>query len=82
MKEINPDSDFASRHPNKLAKWVTEKYLPSISNTRVWVLNDKGYVLSLHSDVTIARYVKVKDNKSPDDGEWTYWSNRIGNIKA
>ena len=26
----------------------------------------------------IERHIKVKGNKSPDDGDWTYWSNRIG----
>ncbi|WP_293076887.1 group II intron maturase-specific domain-containing protein, partial [Okeania sp. SIO3B5] len=65
------------RHPNKSAKWVRQKYFPSIG-TRNWVLNDGEYILNLHSDVPIVRHIKVKGNKSPYDGDWTYWSNRIG----
>ncbi|WP_366557810.1 reverse transcriptase N-terminal domain-containing protein [Okeania sp. SIO1I7] len=30
------------------------------------------------SEVPIIRYIKVKGEKSPYDGEWTYWSNRNG----
>ncbi|MDJ0519441.1 MAG: group II intron maturase-specific domain-containing protein [Trichodesmium sp. MO_231.B1] len=66
------------RHPNKLAKWVKKKYFPNIKDTRNWVLNDGEYILNLHSDVPIVRHIKVKGNKSPLDGDWTYWSNRIG----
>ncbi|NEQ37360.1 MAG: group II intron reverse transcriptase/maturase [Okeania sp. SIO3I5] len=70
---------WASRkHPNKSAKWVKKKYFPTIKNTRKWELNDNGYILNLHSDVPIIRHIKVKGNKSPYDGNWTYWSNRIG----
>ena len=56
------------RHPNKLAKWVKKKYFPHCKITRNWILND----------VAIIRHVKVKGNKSPYDGDWTYWSSRIG----
>ncbi|MEB3341623.1 reverse transcriptase domain-containing protein, partial [Okeania sp.] len=64
------------RHPNKPAKWVKKEYFPSIG-TRNWVLNNGEYILNQHSDVLIVRHIKVKGNKSPDDGDWTYWSNRI-----
>ncbi|OZH55325.1 hypothetical protein AFK68_05360, partial [Hydrocoleum sp. CS-953] len=66
------------RHPNKSAKWVKKKYFPNIKETRNWVLNDGEYILNLHSDVPIIRHIKVKGNKSPYDGDWTYWSSRIG----
>ncbi|MGD1699252.1 group II intron reverse transcriptase/maturase [Dapis sp. BLCC M229] len=66
------------RHPNKSAKWVKKKYFPNINVTRNWVLNDGEYILNLHSDVPIIRHIKVKGNKSPYDGEWTYWSSKIG----
>ncbi|NEN92323.1 MAG: group II intron reverse transcriptase/maturase [Okeania sp. SIO3H1] len=66
------------RHPNKSAKWVKKKYFPKVKNTRNWLLNDCEYVLNRHSDVPIVRHIKVKGNKSPYDGDWTYWSNRIG----
>ncbi len=66
------------RHSNKSAKWVKEKYFPKVSKTRNWEFNDGEYRLNLHSDVPIVRYIKVKGNKSPYDGDWTYWSSRIG----
>jgi len=66
------------RHPNKSAKWVKEKYFPKVNKSRNWVLNDDGYILKRHNDVPIVRHIKVKGSKSPYDGDWTYWSNRIG----
>ena len=66
------------RHPNKSAKWVKNKYFPRHKVTRDWILNDGEYILNQHSDVAIVRHVKVKGNKSPLDGDWTYWSSRIG----
>ena len=66
------------RHPNKSAKWVKKKYFPRCKVTRNWILNDGEYILNQHSDVAIVRHVKVKGNKSPLDGDWTYWSSRIG----
>ena len=66
------------RHPNKSAKWVKNKYFPPCKVTRNWLLNDGEYILNQHSDPAIIRHVKVKSNKSPYDGDWTYWSSRIG----
>ncbi|WP_293142447.1 group II intron reverse transcriptase/maturase [Okeania sp. SIO3I5] len=66
------------RHPNKSVKWIKDKYFPRCKGTRNWVLNDGEYILNLHADVPILRHVKVKGIKSPYDGDWTYWSNRIG----
>ncbi|GGA10480.1 hypothetical protein CYANOKiyG1_23410 [Okeania sp. KiyG1] len=66
------------RHPNKSAKWVKKKYFPSVKDTRNWILNNGEYILNQYSDVPIVRHIKVKGNKSPYDGDWTYWSNRIG----
>ncbi|NEP91418.1 MAG: group II intron reverse transcriptase/maturase [Okeania sp. SIO2C2] len=65
------------RHPNKSATWVKEKYFPSIG-TRNWTLNKGEYILNRHSDVPIVRHIKVSGNKSPYDGDWTYWGSRIG----
>jgi len=66
------------RHPNKSAKWVKKKYFPNVKETRNWVLIEGEYILNQHSDAPIIRHIKVKGNKSPYDGDWTYWSNRIG----
>ena len=66
------------RHSNKSAKWIKKKYFPKVNKTRNWEFNDGEYILNLHSDVPIIRHIKVKGNKSPYDGNWTYWSSRIG----
>ncbi|WP_053221528.1 reverse transcriptase N-terminal domain-containing protein [Limnoraphis robusta] len=69
------------RHPNKSLKWVHKKYWNSIG-TRNWVFSTRGdekaYKLSRHSDVKIVRHTKVKGEKSPFDGDLTYWSSRMG----
>ena len=65
------------RHPNKPATWVKEKYFRA-KGTRKWILNDCEYTLSLHSDLLVVQHTKVKGNRSPYDGDWTYWSSRIG----
>ena len=65
------------RHPNKSFSWVKKNYFSSVKSQN-WTLNDGEYVLNLHSDVPIKRHIKVKGNKSPYDGDWTYWSARIG----
>ncbi|WP_293139672.1 group II intron reverse transcriptase/maturase [Okeania sp. SIO3I5] len=66
------------RHPNKSSQWVKEKYFSTVNSTRNWVLNDGEYILNLHSDVPVKRHTKVKGTASPYDGDWTYWSSRIG----
>ena len=67
------------RHTNKSGIWVKEKYFSNTKEARNWVFNHIGeYVLSRYSDVQIIRHVKVKGYKSPYDGDWVYWSNRMG----
>lgn len=36
--------------------------------------------LTKHGDYTIKRHVKVKGTKSPYDGDWVYWGNRLKKI--
>ncbi len=69
---------LSRRHPNKSATWVKKKYFPKVKGTRNWTLNHGEYILNLHADVPIERHAKVRGNKSPYDGDWTYWGSRIG----
>ena len=69
------------RHPNKGKKWVKDKYWKSIAN-RNWVFSDTyeneiTYSLINYSDTKIIRHVKVRGNKSPYDGDFVYWSQRL-----
>jgi RNA-directed DNA polymerase len=66
------------RHPNKSKTWVAKKYWHSFEN-RNWVFSTRGgHKLALHSDTAIERHTKVKGEKSLYDGDWIYWSSRIG----
>lgn len=69
------------RHRNKGRKWITNKYFHLIGGDN-WTFatrEDKNpLILRKHSDTEIKRFVKVKGNKSPYDGDWLYWCKRMG----
>jgi RNA-directed DNA polymerase len=70
------------RHRTKGRKWICRKYFRSINNKN-WVFasrqGDNFLKLIQHNSVKIRRYVKVKGTSSPYDGNWVYWSTRMGN---
>ncbi|NEP37094.1 MULTISPECIES: group II intron reverse transcriptase/maturase [unclassified Moorena] len=76
------------RHPNKSKTWVNKKYwgtkvekpkepweAPKIDNW-VFMTNEENY-LPKHAKTKIVRHVKVKESRSPFDGDLVYWSNRM-----
>ena len=69
------------RHRNKGRIWIKTKYFPTIDGKN-WVFatraEDNPMRLLSHSDTKIVRYVKVKDEASPYDGNLIYWSSRQG----
>jgi RNA-directed DNA polymerase len=69
------------RHRNKGRKWIVRKYFHFI-NGDSWTFATRGdknpLVLYKHPDTEIKRYVKVRGNKSPYDGDWLYWCERMG----
>jgi RNA-directed DNA polymerase len=68
------------RHRNKGKKWIRLKYFRTIGND-TWTFATTGenpMILVQHSDIEIKRYVKVKGNASPYNGDWKYWSERWG----
>ncbi len=73
------------RHPKKGSKWVARKYFKNPDSGRKWTFHSKaknGEALNLlcHSDFPASvKWVKVKGNHSPYDGDEIYWSKRIGN---
>lgn len=64
------------RHPRKGAYWLRKRYWPHQS--KGWRFTDKGKALYQHSDTRIVRHVKVVSSRSPFDGDWVYWSSRMG----
>ena len=69
------------RHPNKSLKWVRHKYFKTIGNNN-WEFSPKeeakAFKLMKHTETEIRLYVKVKGNSSPYNGDWVYWSTRLG----
>ncbi len=69
------------RHRNKGRSWIRLKYFKTVEgNNWVFATRKGENPLSLiqHSSTKITRYVKVKGNASPYDGNWLYWSSRMG----
>jgi RNA-directed DNA polymerase len=67
------------RHPNKSKGWVARKYWTPRGRQR-WCFTTglSNLVLPLHSMTAIQPHVKVRGAKSPYDGDWVYWSIRMG----
>ena len=71
------------RHPNKNRGWVANKYWQNIKNDQ-WVFANRGegkrkkIRLRKHSETPIVRHEKVQAERSPYDGDWIYWSTRMG----
>ncbi len=74
------------KHSNKSANWTYEKYWKV---ERYWDkekqkyfqrkrFTDDKYNLKKHLDVEIVRHTKIKGEASPYDGNWVYWSTRMG----
>ncbi|MDV3002574.1 MAG: hypothetical protein N5P05_004229 (plasmid) [Chroococcopsis gigantea SAG 12.99] len=65
------------RHPKKNAQWVKEKYFHKIGK-RNWIFKTGNCQLINHAEIPIIRHIKVKGEKSPYDGDGTYWATRMG----
>jgi RNA-directed DNA polymerase len=65
------------RHPKKSKSWVVKKYWHS-KDEKNWVFGNRGYTLLTHNETAIVRHTKVKGNVSPFDGDWIYWTSRMG----
>jgi RNA-directed DNA polymerase len=63
------------RHPNKGAHWIRRRYW----RTPGWTFGcPKGPTLLKHTATPIQRHVKVQGSRSPFDGDWVYWTTRMG----
>jgi RNA-directed DNA polymerase len=70
------------RHTKKSKKWVNKKYWHTVGNNK-WTFgykDRKGNLKTLmkHPEKPIVRHIKVKDTRSPYDGDWVYWCTRMG----
>lgn len=67
------------RHPQKGKWWIVDQYW-RITKGQGWRFQPLGsdYQLYRHSSAPIRRHVKVRGGRSPYDGDWLYWSTRLG----
>ena len=68
------------RHPNKTSGWVAIKYWHV--NKGKWDFRAeegcKSVSLLKFCQTKISRHIKVQGSRSPFDGDWIYWSSRMG----
>ena len=53
-------------------------FYSSLCGKQVSLSNKEKSRVIRHSETKIQRWVKVAGNKSPYDGDWVYWSTRMG----
>jgi len=72
------------KHPTRSRKWLNTVYYHTKEN-RNWVFGikskDNNELISVkqYTDIPIERFVKVKNDSSPYDGNTLYWSSRLNN---
>ncbi len=64
------------RHPRKTSGWCYRRYWKR-QGTRA-NFTDGTSTLNTYADTTIIRHVKVIGDRSPYDGDWVYWGERMG----
>jgi RNA-directed DNA polymerase len=69
------------RHPLKSQYWISDKYwlIDKGGGWRFAARNqDSIKRVAKHSETPIERHIKVQNSRSPYDGDWIYWSSRMG----
>ena len=71
------------RHPTKGKRWIARRYW-RITEGHGWLFSPPQSDLRLyrHGQTVIRRHVKVHGVRSPYDGDWGYWSTRLGHHPA
>jgi RNA-directed DNA polymerase len=65
------------RHPKKGKGWIVRKYWDMKGGWRFQLPNSEMQ-LHRHEQTHYQNYVKVRGARSPFDGDWIYWSVRLG----
>ncbi|GFQ99997.1 group II intron-encoded protein ltrA [Trichonephila clavata] len=68
------------KHPKKGAGWIKKKYFKKYGNDNRRFMTSNGTLIIKHRDHAIKRHVKVIGSKSPYDGDWPYWENRLSKL--
>jgi RNA-directed DNA polymerase len=64
------------RHPDKQWDWKYQRYWHPQNGH--FDFTDGEYTLIKYRQTKIERHTKVKGDKSPFDGDWPYWTARLG----
>jgi RNA-directed DNA polymerase len=64
------------QNPRKSHQWRKQRYWHRKKNRLDF--SDEKASLTKYADTHIRRHVKVQSAKSPYDGDWPYWINRLG----
>jgi len=65
------------RHPNKSARWITNRYWHESDGQRWYFRVPDGIRLIRHTAMHQEQYIKVRGMASPYDGNLIYWSRRL-----
>jgi RNA-directed DNA polymerase len=65
-------------HSNKGKEWIRSRYWRRYGKNNWRFMDAAGHFLIEHTDHKIVRHTFVKPSKSPYDGDWAYWSRRMG----
>ncbi|MFP3023869.1 MAG: group II intron reverse transcriptase/maturase [Wolbachia sp.] len=68
------------KHPNKGGRWIKRKYFKRYGNDNWRFMTSNGIRVTKHGDHANKWHIKVKGTKSPYDGDWPYWGNRLSTI--
>lgn len=66
------------RHPRKWWRWIYRRYWQRPPGKNTIEFTDGDFTLINYVHTKIERHTKVKGPKSPFDGDWTYWTARLG----
>jgi RNA-directed DNA polymerase len=67
------------KHNRRRKKWIKRKYfINDNGNNWRFCISSGELKLVEHSDWKITRFIKVKGEKSPYDGDFIYWATRMG----
>jgi RNA-directed DNA polymerase len=66
------------RCPNSSAKEISNKYWHKAGEDNWSFSTTEGFKLKKHDETQIKNHVKVQNSRSPYDGDWVYWSSRMG----
>jgi RNA-directed DNA polymerase len=67
------------RHPHLSIRWTVRKYWRTIEgNHWRFATPQRKELLPLYRDTSVRQHIKVQGIRTPYDGDWLYWSSRMG----